>query len=104
MYSRFTYNSIVFELSNWLQLGLTQYQKNWPGGVEDGPRRGLLHPEGGPDDGTTTWAHRGHAVTGVCRQVGISEQTFYVWRRKYGGFGLNELRELRQLHVERRPS
>ena len=33
----------------------------------------------------------------VCRQVGISEQTFYVWKRKYAGLGLSELRELRQL-------
>ena len=32
----------------------------------------------------------------VCRQVGISEQTFYV-KRKYAGLGLSELRELRQL-------
>ena len=33
----------------------------------------------------------------VCRKVGISEQTFYVWKRKYVGLGLSELRELRQL-------
>lgn len=36
----------------------------------------------------------------VCRQVGISEQTFYVWKRKYAGLGLSELRELRQLREE----
>ena len=35
-----------------------------------------------------------------CRQVGISEQTFYVWKRKYAGLGLSELRELRQLREE----
>ena len=33
----------------------------------------------------------------VCRRVGISEQTFYAWKRKYAGLGLSELRELRQL-------
>jgi putative transposase len=36
----------------------------------------------------------------VCRWVGISEQTFYVWKRKYAGLGLSELRELRQLREE----
>lgn len=36
----------------------------------------------------------------VCRQVGISEQTFYVWKRKYAGLGVSELRELRQLREE----
>ena len=36
----------------------------------------------------------------VGRQVGISEQTFYVWKRKYAGLGLSELRELRQLREE----
>ena len=32
--------------------------------------------------------------------MGISEQTFYVWTRKYAGLGLSELRELRQLREE----
>jgi putative transposase len=32
--------------------------------------------------------------------VGISEQTFYLWKRKYAGLGLSELRELRQLREE----
>ena len=36
----------------------------------------------------------------VCRQVGITEQTFYVWKRTYAGLGLSELRELRQLREE----
>ena len=36
----------------------------------------------------------------VCRQVGITEQTFYTWKRKYAGLGLSELRELRQLREE----
>jgi putative transposase len=48
------------------------------------------------------WRHAegGTAVAEVCRDVGISEQTFYVWTRKYAGLGLNELRELRQLREE----
>jgi putative transposase len=42
----------------------------------------------------------GTTVVDVCRHVGISEQTFYVWKRKYAGLGLSELRELRQLREE----
>ncbi len=36
----------------------------------------------------------------VCRHVGIAEQTFFTWKRKYSGLGLSELRELRQLREE----
>lgn len=39
-------------------------------------------------------------VVEVCRQVGITEQTFYTWKRKYAGLGPSELRELRQLREE----
>ena len=42
----------------------------------------------------------GTAVADVCRQMGISEATFYVWKKKYSGLALNELRELRQLREE----
>jgi putative transposase len=45
-------------------------------------------------------AEGGTTVVEVCRQVGISEQTFYLWKRKYAGLGLSELRELRQLRDE----
>ncbi len=45
-------------------------------------------------------AEGGTTVVDVCRQVGISEQTFYVWKRRYAGLGLSELRELRQLREE----
>jgi len=42
----------------------------------------------------------GTTLAEVCREAGISEQTFYVWKRKYAGLGLSELRELRQLREE----
>jgi putative transposase len=45
-------------------------------------------------------AEGGTAVAEVCRQAGIAEQTFYVWKRKYTGLGLSELRELRQVREE----
>lgn len=45
-------------------------------------------------------AEGGEKVVEVCRKMGISEQTFYTWKRKYAGLGLSELRELRQLREE----
>jgi putative transposase len=39
-------------------------------------------------------------VDEVCRKMGISEATFYNWKKKYGGLGVNELRRLRQLEDE----
>ena len=45
-------------------------------------------------------AESGTTVTELCREVGISEQTFYPWKRKYAGLGLTELRELRPLREE----
>ncbi len=45
-------------------------------------------------------AEGGEKVVEVCRQLGISEQTFYTWKRKYAGLGFSELRELRQLREE----
>ena len=42
----------------------------------------------------------GVAVSEVCRKVGISEATFYNWKKKYGGLGVTELRRLRQLEEE----
>jgi len=32
--------------------------------------------------------------------MGISEATFYNWKKKYGGLGVNELRQLKQLQDE----
>jgi putative transposase len=42
----------------------------------------------------------GIPVLEVCRQVGISEQTFYRWKRVYGGLAPSEARELTQLRDE----
>jgi len=44
----------------------------------------------------------GQKVSEVCRGLGVSTQTFYTWKRRYAGLGLNELRELRQLREENR--
>ena len=44
----------------------------------------------------------GTSVDEVCRKMGISEATFYVWKKKYSGMGQSELRRLRQLEKENR--
>ena len=45
-------------------------------------------------------AESGTPVADVCRQIGISEATFYLWKKKYGGLGVSEVRELRQTREE----
>ena len=42
----------------------------------------------------------GETAVAVCRKHGISQQTLYLWKKKYAGLGLSELRELRQLREE----
>ena len=45
-------------------------------------------------------AESGSRVADICREHGISEATYYIWKKKYSGLGLSELRELRQLREE----
>ena len=45
-------------------------------------------------------ADEGTAVAEVCRKAGISEATFYVWRKKYGNLLQTEMKRLRQLEDE----
>jgi len=47
-------------------------------------------------------AELGVPVLDVCRKYGVSEQTFYRWRKKYGGLEAGELRRLKQLEDENR--
>lgn len=47
-------------------------------------------------------AELGTRVEEVCRKMGISDATFYNWRKKYSGVGPSELRRLRQLEEENR--
>lgn len=47
-------------------------------------------------------AEGGVAVAEIIRKVGITEQTFYRWKKKYGTLGVAELRQLRQLEDENR--
>jgi len=45
-------------------------------------------------------AELGTPVPEVCRKMGVSEATFYNWKKKFGGLGPSELRRLRQLEEE----
>ena len=45
-------------------------------------------------------AESGTSVEEICRKMGISEATFYNWKKKFGGLGMGELRRLRQLEEE----
>lgn len=45
-------------------------------------------------------AEDGTAIGEVCRKAGISEATFYNWRKKYAGLVPSEMKRLRQLEDE----
>ena len=68
---------------------------------------------GGANDGPETAFRRGHSeaaarvrlvsgsdVTTACRAVGISDATYYTWRKKFGGMGRPQLAELKALQRE----
>jgi len=42
----------------------------------------------------------GTSVEEICRKMGISDATFYTWKKKYSGLGPSELRRLKQLEEE----
>jgi putative transposase len=42
----------------------------------------------------------GSPMAEVCRKYGVSEQTVYRWRSKYGGLDTSELERLRELEAE----
>jgi putative transposase len=42
----------------------------------------------------------GEKTADICRKLGISQATFYLWKKQYAGLGIQELRELRQLREE----
>ncbi len=46
-------------------------------------------------------AEAGTPIAELVRKLGIHENTFYTWKRRYGGLGTPEIRELRQLRKER---
>lgn len=47
-------------------------------------------------------SENGISTADICRKVGVSEVTFYRWKKKYSGMGVAELRRLKQLEEENR--
>jgi len=43
---------------------------------------------------------RGEKVADLCRELGISDATFYNWRSKYGGLSVSELKRIKELETE----
>ena len=52
--------------------------------------------------GALRQSEAGTPVSEVIRKLGVSEQTFYRWKRKYAGMGPAELRKMKQLEDENR--
>ena len=43
---------------------------------------------------------QGQTVGEICRRIGVSEQSYYRWRREYGGLKIDQARRLRELEQE----
>lgn len=43
---------------------------------------------------------RGEKVRDLCRELGVSEATFYNWKAKYGGLSVSELKRIKELEAE----
>lgn len=50
--------------------------------------------------GVLKQAEAGVLVKDLCRKLGISDQTFYNWKAKYGGLSVSDLKRLKELEVE----
>ena len=42
----------------------------------------------------------GQTVAQACRAIGVSEQTFYRWRKEYGGLRMDQVKRLKELETE----
>ena len=42
----------------------------------------------------------GQSITEVCRQIGIKEQTYYKWRKEYGGMRIDQAKRLKEVEQE----
>jgi transposase-like protein len=43
---------------------------------------------------------QGQTVGHVCRRIGVSEQSYYRWRKEYGGLKVEQVRRLKELEQE----
>lgn len=43
---------------------------------------------------------KGQSIAEACRQIGVSDQTYYKWRKEYGGLGVDQAKRLKELEQE----
>jgi len=43
---------------------------------------------------------QGQTVEQICRELGVSDATYYKWRKEYGGMGMDQAKRLKELEVE----
>lgn len=43
---------------------------------------------------------QGRSISEVCREIGVSDATYYKWRKEYGGMGMDQARRLKDLELE----
>ena len=43
---------------------------------------------------------KGQSIAEACRQIAVSEQTYYKWRREYGGLQVNQAKRFKELEQE----
>lgn len=43
---------------------------------------------------------KGSTMAEACRQIGVTEQTLYRWRREYGGMRVDQARRMKELEAE----
>ena len=65
------------------------------------PRRGYL-PEQiiGKLREVDVLTHQGHTIGEAVRKIGVSDHTYYVWRKEYGGMGVDQAKRLKGLERE----
>jgi len=43
---------------------------------------------------------QGKAIDQICRELGVSDATYYKWRKDYGGMGMDQAKRLKELEAE----
>jgi putative transposase len=43
---------------------------------------------------------RGSSILAACKQIGVTDQTYYRWRKDYGGMRIDQAKRLKQLELE----
>ena len=43
---------------------------------------------------------QGESIANACRKIAVTEQTYYRWRKEYGGMGTEQLKRLKELEKE----